>query len=282
MSDFVGYPLIGEANLLVQFTGISSGDPTSWEWDFGDGSPHSTQQSPIHVYTEAGNFSVSLTVIDGSTPETITKADYISVGMMADFTAQNNVGPADLTVQFTDISLGQPTSWDWDFGDGSPHSTEQNPTYQYTNPGTYTVTLIASNVETSDTEIKSYFVTVYTNADFVGEPRLGDSTLSVQFVDRSTGYPTSWYWNFGDGTYSIDQNPLHEYTEPGVYTVALTAVSGFNSDTEEKKNYIIISGTATPDIAPEPDISLYLKGDVEAFKSTTGIRVVFRNKSARG
>ena len=53
-------------------------------------------------------------------------------------------------VQFTDTSTGSPTSWDWDFGDGSPHSTEQNPLHVYATRGPYTVVLTATNAGGSD------------------------------------------------------------------------------------------------------------------------------------
>jgi hypothetical protein len=61
------------------------------------------------------------------------------------FSGTPTSGTAPLTVQFTDTSTGSPTGWSWDFGDGSPTSTEQNPSHVYTTPGTYTVTLTASN-----------------------------------------------------------------------------------------------------------------------------------------
>jgi len=77
----------------------------------------------------------------------------------ADFTATPTTGYTPLTINFTDTSTGVPTTWDWDFGDGSTHGTTQNPTHIYTAPGTYTVTLIATNSAGSDTEIKTDYIT---------------------------------------------------------------------------------------------------------------------------
>lgn len=65
------------------------------------------------------------------------------------------------SVLFTDISTGAITSWDWDFGDGSPHSNAQNPTYTYVVPGTYTVTLLVSDGLSSDSISKPGYLTVY-------------------------------------------------------------------------------------------------------------------------
>ncbi len=77
----------------------------------------------------------------------------------ADFTGSPTSGYVPLTVDFTDLSSGAPASWDWDFGDGGS-STAQNPTYEYTAAGTYTVTLIATNSYGSDTEEKIDYITV--------------------------------------------------------------------------------------------------------------------------
>jgi len=77
----------------------------------------------------------------------------------ADFTASPTSGSAPLSVQFTDTSAGEPTSWSWDFGGGGT-STEQNPVHTYIIPGTYTVTLTAENAHGSDTVTKVGYVTV--------------------------------------------------------------------------------------------------------------------------
>nr|WP_319374734.1 DUF3344 domain-containing protein [uncultured Methanobacterium sp.] len=67
---------------------------------------------------------------------------------------------------------------------------------------------------------------------------------TVQFTDSSTGSPTSWAWDFGDGGTSTLQNPTHTYTTSGNYTVSLTATNEGGSDTETKTNYI----TAVPNV----------------------------------
>ncbi|WP_321421164.1 DUF3344 domain-containing protein [uncultured Methanobacterium sp.] len=67
---------------------------------------------------------------------------------------------------------------------------------------------------------------------------------TVQFTDSSTGIPTSWAWDFGDGGTSTLQNPTHTYTTAGNYTVSLTATNAGGSDTETKTGYI----TAVPNV----------------------------------
>jgi PKD repeat protein len=70
--------------------------------------------------------------------------------LSASFVASVNTGPAPLTVEFTDESGGNPTGWQWDFGDGS-YSKLQSPTYTYNTPGKYTVTLTVTDGVQSDT-----------------------------------------------------------------------------------------------------------------------------------
>ncbi len=78
-------------------------------------------------------------------------------------------------------------------------------------------------------------------ADFSGNPTSGYAPLTVDFTDLSTGSPTSWDWSFGDTGTSTAQNPSHDYTAVGSYTVALTATNAEGSDTETKPDYITVS-----------------------------------------
>jgi len=77
-------------------------------------------------------------------------------------------------------------------------------------------------------------------ADFSASPMRGCVPLDVQFTDESTGEPTSWSWNFGDGETSDESDPLHTYLSPGSYTVSLTATGSEGTDTETKESYILV------------------------------------------
>jgi serine protease len=168
---------------------------------------------------------------------------------VANFSGTPTSGYAPLTVAFTDASTNGPTSWSWTFGDGGT-STLQNPSHQYTAAGTYTVTLTATNAYGSDSETKTGYITVTTQptnppvAAFSGTPTSGNIPLTVVFTDASTNNPTSWSWNFGDGGTSTLQNPSHQYTVAGTYTVTLTATNAYGSDDEVKTNYITASAVS--------------------------------------
>ncbi len=246
VADFEGSPLSGEAPLTVSFTDISTNGPSSWAWDFGDGGT-STAQNPTHQYTSAGTYTVSLTATNSCGSDIETKNDYITVtctAPVADFVGSPTSGEVPLTVSFTDQSTDA-ISWAWDFGDGGT-STAQNPTHQYTSAGTYTVSLTATNSCGSDIETKTDYITVTCTApvaDFVGSPTSGEAPLTVSFTDQSTG-AISWDWDFGDGGTSTAQNPTHQYTSAGTYTVSLTATNSCGSDTETKTDYITVTEPA--------------------------------------
>ena len=143
--------------------------------------------------------------------------------------------PTDLdTVQFNSTSTdadGTIVNYYWEFGDGNT-STVQNTTHQYTIPDTYNVTLtVTDNDGATNSTTKKITVSPWEtpvsppNASFTYSPANPTTIDTVQFTDTSTdpdGTITEWYWEFGDGSTSTLQNPTHQYTTAGNYTVSLT------------------------------------------------------------
>ncbi len=214
VADFTGSPTSGSFPLEVTFTDQSSGNPTSWNWDFGDGSGTSTQQNPTYTYNSAGTYTVSLTVTNAFGSDEEVKVDYITVTTppppTADFSGDPTSGTAPLTVDFTDQSSGNPTSWSWDFGDGVGTSSAQNPSYTYDNPGTYTVSLAATNAYGSDTETKTDYITVN---------EAGQDLSHVHNIAVSHG--SFWRWRYGSATvtiYDAGGSPLSNATVYGVWS----------------------------------------------------------------
>jgi len=143
---------------------------------------------------------------------------------MFSFTKDNN------TVTFTDESTDEDEndtlSWSWDFdGDGKEDSEDQNPVYTFVKNGIYTAILIVFD----GTDIDEYSaeiiigiaptagitapegnITVNTSAEFMDNSVKGDSNITI------------WNWDFGDGMTSTEQNPTHNYTAAGTFTVTLT------------------------------------------------------------
>jgi len=76
-------------------------------------------------------------------------------------------------------------------------------------------------------------------ADFTGSPTVEIAPFTVTFTDKSTGHPTMWDWDWGDGTdHGTTKNPSHIYTDPGIYTVSLTASNDYSSATKTRYQYI--------------------------------------------
>jgi PKD repeat protein len=167
VANFSGTPLSGTAPLIVKFTDTSTHFPTSRKWSFGDGSRvNSSKQNPIHTYTKAGTYRVSLNATNAGGSNTSTKMRYITVNPpapVANFAASQLYGSVPLTVTFTDRSTNSPTTWRWTFGDGSRvNTTRQNPVHTYTDVGTYNVSLKATNAGGSNTVTKKRYIGVLT------------------------------------------------------------------------------------------------------------------------
>jgi PKD repeat protein len=207
-----------------------------------------------HTYTQAGTFGVTASGIagggsvSGSTSVSITGNCGLPNAPTANFTfSPGNPGPGD-TIQFTDTSTGTPTSWLWQFGDGTlvtrgGSSTQENPTYAYTAAGTYTVSLTAVNCKGSSTTTRSITVASCTatqvpTANFSWSPNAPETVNgvvqnqpyageTVTLTDASSNQPISWHWDFGDGTHAdvTSATTTHVWASPGTYTVTLTATN---------------------------------------------------------
>jgi PKD repeat protein len=212
-------------SLKIRLTDQSVGPVTNWYWTFGDGT-FIAQQKASHVYQTAGNYDVCLFVSDDNANfSNVCKK--IQVGqpaceLDADFTyvvnADNNL------VQFADRSFGIPTSWFWDFGDGVT-SSKRNPAHTYAQNGMYQVKLSIRDAVTgcSAQEIKVIQVgTIDCYADF--SYNLNQATSTVKFTDNSSDNVTTYFWSFGDGYYSVAQNPSHTYAKQKMYQVSLTVM----------------------------------------------------------
>lgn len=218
----------------IPFTDASipfgSSTVTDWSWDFGDGNT-SVQQSPSHLYSSAGTYTVELeiTASDGCS---VISSQNVTVyeNPLADY-AFNEACEGDVT-NFTDastIGIGTINSWSWIFDDGNT-STVQNPTNSYTTLGVYDVDLTVTTTDgcthTTTQQVGMYPLPV---ADF----SFGDACLETnfQFTDLSTvstGTVTAWNWDFGDGATETSQNPLNQYAADGTYNVTLTATTDHN------------------------------------------------------
>ena len=266
----VGTPLVAGFEFTTvcyctdtQFTNKTTGGvpPYTFDWDFNDSSPHSSEQNPSHHYAAAGTYNVTLTVTDSNTTANTDSQSYdvtVYAGPTADFSADQTSCCTPLTVQFTDLSTAGDnpiTGWSWDFdNDGTPDSTVQNPSHQYSTSGTYTVNLTVTDSHgCTDYEVKTDYISANAGptADFSADQTSCCTPLTVQFTDLSTAGDnpiTGWSWDFdNDGTPdSTVQNPSHQYSTSGTYTVNLTVTDSHGcTDYEVKIDYITANENPT-------------------------------------
>lgn len=424
-TDFQANVTSGYTPLEVTFTDNSQGSPTSWLWDFGDGST-STEQNPVHVYNDAGVYTVSLAAGDGSNTDTETKAEFIEV-LPSSTTCltelfSDDFSNGDLDINWTNFgsplpviesvygngapsydnngdssySSGSLSKINFDYSNGlvieadfnvpiNPSGcwmdasiglagslnygstlwpgTSINLIYKYVgqacylNPNLEGQLIFSFITETGDNEslnlqhyndylgswhnfkIKilpdlyvklfidneliytstakisldynhmplllgarssSYGQTLIDNvkvseycsspeeviSDFVGIETSGIAPLEVNFTDNSTGSPTSWLWDFGDGTTSTEQNPVHAYQGDGLYTVTLTVTNEFDSNTEVKENYIVVYDNCSPgwtQINYTNNTTAYCKVTIEGLPASDGDKLAaFVGDECRG
>jgi carboxypeptidase T len=211
------------------FTNLSTGTDLSFEWDFGDGSPLSSAQDPVHTYSAVDSYTVTLTVTNGLGSDVATGVVEILAGPEAAFTTSAWTVLGDATV-FTNSSTGTALSYTWEFGDDSPLNNEENPVHIYTAAGSYTVTLTVTNSVGSDVATAEVNVLEAPAASFSATTPVALGSATV-FTNSSTGTALSYTWEFGDDSpLSDEENPVHTYTAAGSYTVTLTVTNSVGSD----------------------------------------------------
>lgn len=212
--------------LTLQFEDWSV-SATSWFWDFGDGTS-SSEQHPVHTFSEVGSYMVCLSIFDsieGCQDMYCEEIYFGGAGCQADFYYFAD-STNTLSVQFVDNSTGQVDVWYWDFGDGED-SYSQSPKHLFETSGLFHVCLhIFGNnglcvdsicqevMVTSDTSV----CTAYFEASL---DTLNNTPYVYEFANQSNGNLLSYFWDFGDGTTSIEAQPTHIYAQGGSYQVCL-------------------------------------------------------------
>jgi tripartite motif-containing protein 71 len=203
-----------------------------WTWDFGDGTSSSVK-NPLHSYATSGSYSVTLTIVAGNCISSTTNLIYLDSLNVQDCFADFWYFNLGYDVIFADASWSTGTiqSWLWNFGDGS-NSSLQNPQHTYAYPGIYDVSLTIQADSCTSTIIYSVFLDSLNVQNCVADFWYSNIGTDVTFSDYSSAVSPiqSWFWDFGDGSTSMVQNPLHSYSNPGVYDVSLTILADSCTD----------------------------------------------------
>ncbi len=196
--------------------------PATFNWNFGDGT---TSNGPIttHSYTTNNNFTATLIVTDKNGCTDSIKHQILISKPVANFTTTiDSINCGFSKVSFTDNSTLSPTSWQWNFGDGGT-SILQNPSHNYTTPGSQTVTLIIKNLAgCADTISGDSVIVPGPIGTFSFSPTTGCIPLTVNFTALSPN-ATSFTWDFGDGSViTVGTNTAsHIYNNPIIATPQL-------------------------------------------------------------
>jgi PKD repeat protein len=257
VANFTANVTSGWSPATVLFTDTSTGTPTLWAWDIDNNSVTDyTTQNTTHTYTSGGKYSVKLNATNAGGSNTTIKTDYITISEV-NFTATPTSGENPLLVNFYDTSINYTaiTSWNWSFGDTTWYNTTsiatRNTTHTYSANGNYTVSLYVTADGSSHVNTKTNYITVCSLplVEFVGIPTCGDPPHTAFFIDYTSGAGLyAWNWSFGDGNYSTDRNPYHNYYN-GTWTVALIVWGTSGNNTKTKTNYITVP---CPVVTPTP------------------------------
>lgn len=215
-------------NSTVALTNNSNPGPFQFLWDFGDGTTSTAVNPGSHTYTTYGNYTIQLTV-RSNTCERVQLFPIVIEPILPqlDFVFTES-GCAPLTVNFTNNSLyADASTYRWEFGANQGTSNAVNPTYTYTEPGIYSVTLYASNILGREVSLTKGVIEVYETptAQFAVNTNKVYIPGGKVFTDNRTLGATSYAWDFGDGQTSTLFEPIISYTTAGIYTITLKATS---------------------------------------------------------
>jgi len=234
-SSFSYQPKSGKYPLPVQFTDTSSDSPNQWEWWLYDADGvhyhYFNTSTASLVYNAPGSYRVVLHTVNniGQTATNDTTIQLYS-GISADFTTDKTSGIYPLTVNFTDASIpaGQASKWTWAFGDGKSGGTTQNISHTFDKKGNWTVSLTASDSETSNTTTKFISVGSMITPNFTPHGLLPTrAPYIINFTDQSTPSDevSGWQWSFSDGGQANGRTVSHQFSGPGNYTVQMNVSS---------------------------------------------------------
>jgi PKD repeat protein len=232
----------GCSPLTISFSNNSYGLPTSFLWNFGDGTTDTSRVPAPHTfyaYTQDTVYYISLIAINDCGTNTYVDSVLVHPNTTnAFFNTSPDKGCAPLTVTFTNYSIGG-TIYAWDFGDGNV-SNQYNTTHTYINPGIYTASFIITNNCSYDTAYVSIEVWPQPTLSFTSSVDTVCINSAVQFNNTSATPLTNIVWDFGDGTGSVLSNPSHTYLNAGTFLVSMIGTGGPHGCSDTTYKYIVV------------------------------------------
>jgi PKD repeat protein len=259
MNAIAYYKNANEGLYVGTDAGVYYKDQSTTDWiAFSEGLPANGRITELDIYYD--NDSVSQDAIRASSyGRGLWGSDMYHASLTADFTADQTLIPIGCAIDFTDLSSGVPTDFQWSFEGGSPStSILKNPLdIMYNTPGTYQVKLKVWNEYGADSVTKVSYITVSNTltpvVNFTADQFVICGNDIVHFTDQSTGCPSAWMWlftpatvTFLEGTSGSSQNPVVQFDGSGPYDVQLIGTNGVGSEALTKTGYIVKDGYALP------------------------------------
>lgn len=220
VNAFVNIPaLAGCAPFTPELNNVSTVG-VDYLWDFGDGNT-SIDPNPDHTYTEAGEYTITLSVSNNCNFDSVTQVIQVTPQPVIDFNV-DEISCVNNTIQFENLSTDA-QGYLWDFGNNNT-SNLVNPSFTFPEVGTVTVSLYGEDASTgcSALESKDIEIMPLPVAEFIPSDTSNCTPLVVDF--ENTNNSNLFYtWDFGNGSGSVSANPSYTFTEPGVHTVTLLA-----------------------------------------------------------
>jgi gliding motility-associated-like protein len=267
VANFTANVTSGCAGLTVSFSDLSTGNPVTWNWSFKGQLPNnsqlSTQRNPIVTFTTPDIYTVKLVVKNNAGLSQEEKVGYIIISQapVVNFDADVTTACAPATINFRDLTVpingNSIVNWEWNFGDGSPTSSLQNPSHRYVNQGFFTVTLkVTTNNGCKVQKTTGRYIRIIdgisTNFSF-NQPGTCRPPFLVDFQDLSNGPGTLTYaWDFGASaspSTSTIKNPTTSFNAIGTYPVKLSVISSLGC-TGDTIIPVTITGKTTDFISP--------------------------------
>lgn len=232
---------------FTEYSQACNGSVVEWTWDFGDGNT-STSRNPVHDYAATGNYTVTLIVKKNSGAVYSTQQVVAITGNM---TPAVNLGNDISLCEGTNavISAGNPgASFLWNTGETTSAITVFD-------AGEYSVAVTKDGCTAHDTVTANSVPELW--SDFTSAKVSDCLPVTYQFEDKSTACEstiTDWFWEFGDGSTSTDQNPQHPFQNDGQYIVKLTVFDNFGNSIRRSKKITVTSTTVSVDLGNDTTI----------------------------
>jgi PKD repeat protein len=250
-------PPEGKAPKTVLFKQQSTGDFDNCVWTFGDGTSAEGCADQVHTYETPGEYTPRLVLSGWAGTDGYRCRGCVDIyeQVEADFSLAPEVGPAPLTVDFTNLSTGTFDTCTWEFGDGQSSSNCSGVTHVYTDKGRYTVKLTVSGdgglaVKRVQSAVHAQDSAEEPVADFSVDPAVGPAPLLVSFTNLSTGTYDTCSWDFGDGESSSSCNGVtHVYNDLGTHTVSLIVSGAGGVDIKTAPNAVEVQAKVEEPVA---------------------------------